>query len=402
MLSFPETGRWQVKKIGQGYKYMKILIVFIDMVRVDHLNLYNEEAEEGYIDRFLRKLGGTIYTKCYTPGPDTPRSMACLQTGLFPYFNGCDTRIRWPKYFIKDGISTIWNHASKKGMDVNLCGNKNETITGFFNYKESERIKLYYELDDFLKKGNFSDSSLSFVGTPDMHTAICDYYATDYAFRKGDEVVGLLFRNYITEDFVSQFDYTIIFSDHGYQTEDEHNKMKSPIELLDDGRNQLFMFIHKKEDHGIKTDDRLASMTDLYATIESLIGCEEMRQGYSLLGKPKREMLHVEDHQDFRVYPEIMIKQWRVISNTFDIRTDVKNTIVSNGNDVDVKKMDAYLRVYSPKYSDYVKQLQVWGYYDTLKTEEGPQYYVGTNRLASFEKYKVMFLHGLRKLITKL
>ena len=363
---------------------MKILIAFIDMVRVDHLNIYNPQVRECLLDKRLREIGGKVYTRCYSPGPDTPRSMACMQTGLFPHFNGCDTRIRWPKYFIKEGVDTIWDHAVERGMKVNLCCNQNETITGFFNYKESKNISLFYSPDEFVNKADFHENSLSFLGIPDMHTAIGDYYASDTAFKKGDKIVDLYFERYLTEGFISQFDYTIIFSDHGYQSEKERNKMKSTLALLDDSRNLLLMFIHENGSIGITTDNRLASMVDLYATVEQLIGGSDYRQGYSLMEEPHRTITHVEDHQDFRVYPEIMIKQWRVIADDYDIRTNVKDTIISRGANENIKAMDSYLREYAPKYADYVKQLQVWGYYDSLKSEESHQYFVGEDRAGLF------------------
>lgn len=378
---------------------MKILVIFIDMVRVDHLKTYNPQAKECLLDKRLERMGGTIYTRCYSPGPDTPRSMACMQTGLFPHFNGCDTRIRWPKYFIREGVDTIWDHALANGMKVNLCCNQNETITGFFNFKESENIKLYFSPDDFATKADFCDNSLSFIGIPDMHTAIGDYKATDYAFKKGDEIVDLYFEKYLSNEFISQFDYTIIFSDHGYQSEKERNNMKTTLELLDDSRNQLLMFIHKNGASGVEKDNRLASMVDLYATAEQLIGRSDYRHGFSLLEKPQRTITHVEDHQDFRVYPEIMIKQWRVISDNFDIRTDVKNTIVSRGTEEDKQQMDTYLREYAPKYADYVKQLQVWGYYDTLKSEESRQYFIGVNRASRWVLFPIKLFCKLKKLL---
>ena len=377
---------------------MKILIVFIDMVRVDHLNIYNPQARECLLDKRLVEIGGTVFTCCYSPGPDTPRSMACMQTGLYPHFNGCDTRIRWPKYFIKDGIDTIWDHAVAKGMKVNLCCNKNETITGFFNAKESDKITFFFSPKEFANKAEFSEDSLSFIGIPDMHTAIGDYKATDYAFKKGDEIVELYFERFIKKDFISQFDYTIIFSDHGYQSEQERNSMKSTLELLDDSRNQLLMFVHKMGDTGIIKDSRLASMVDLYATVEKLIGGDDYRQGYSFLEKQQRTITHVEDHQDFRVYPEIMIKQWRVISDEFDIRTDVKNTIISRGEDLDKEKADAYLKEYAPKYSEYVKQLQVWGYYDTLKSEESKLYFIGVNRAKNFQLFFIKAYYKIKNI----
>ena len=363
---------------------MRVLIVFIDMVRVDFLQSYNTQAKESKLDQRLKSIGGTLYTNCYSPGPDTPRSMACFQTGLYPYFNGCDTRIKWPKYFVKEGVTSIWDHAVSKGMSVNLCCNKEEVLTGFFTYQQSGFVNEYYSPKDFFYKGEFSDNTVSFLGIPDMHTAIGDYKASDYAFRKGDEIVDLYFKEFLTKEFISRFDYTIIFSDHGFQLEKERNVMKSKLDLLDDSRNKLLVCIHKKGDTGLEKDNRLASMTDLYATLEHIIGCDDYRQGFSLLTIPERRITHVEDHQDFLVYPEIMIKQWRVISNQFDIRTDAKDTIITKGKQEDLRIVDEYLKENSPKYTDYVKQLEIWGYYDTLKSEDGKKYFVGTSRASSF------------------
>lgn len=378
---------------------MKILIVFIDMVRVDHLNTYNPRAKESLLDKRIRRLGGVLFTRCYTPGPDTPRSIACMQTGLYPYFNGCDTRIRWPKFFIKDDITTIWDHISELGGVINLCHNRNEVITGFFRYCERSNVRMFDNPQYFLEQGDFSDGSVSFIGIPDMHTALGDYKASDFAFRKGDEVVDLFFSKYLNDEFVSQFDYTIIFSDHGFQMESEHNKMRSKMELLNDSRNQLLMFVHKKGDKEIRIDNRIASMVDLYATLEGLIGKFDFRQGYSLLEKPVRKTAHVEDHTDFLVYPEIMIKQWRVISDNYDIRTDVNNTIVDKGTESDKEKAFAYLMEFSPKYVDYVKQLKVWGYYDKLVSKNNHHYFAGVDRESHFILFFFKAYYKLRRMI---
>lgn len=361
---------------------MKILVVFIDMVRVDHLHTYNPKAKTSLIDKLLERLGGTVFTRCYSPGPDTPRSLACMQTGLYPHFNGCDTRIKWPKFFVKDEITTIWDHAVIEGWKVNLCCNKNESQIGFFKYKESSHIRHFYTPEEYMKGSDFSDHSISFFGIPDMHTAITDYNATDYAFQKGDEIVNMYFEKFITDEYLSQFDYVVVFSDHGCQMVSESRQMKSTLELLDDGRNQLLMMVHKKGEKGITKDERLASITDLFATLEGLIGCSDFRQGYSLLDKPCRSITHVEDHQDFKVYPEIMIKQWRVISNAFDIRTDVKSTIIDKGTEQDLENVTSYLLEYSPHYADYRKQLKVWDYYDTFKEDENNdnKYFIGVER----------------------
>lgn len=380
---------------------MKILIAFIDMVRVDHLHLYNDHACETLLDKRLQRLGGTLYTRCFTPGPDTPRSLACLQTGLQPYANGCDTRIKWPKFFIKEGISTIWDNAVKRGYNVNLCNNEHEVDTGFFKFKENANIHLCYRPEAFINDMTFDDNSLSFIGTPDMHAAIIDYHASEYGFKKGDQLVDSFFNKFLPDDFISRFDYTFIFSDHGYQTEDESNKMSSKLELLGSGRNQLLMFVHKNNDKGVVKDNRLASLVDLYATIEEIIGGEDKRHGYSFFDKAQRSILHIEDHQDFKVYPEIMIKQWRVISEDFDIRTDIYHTIDNDGHSAELKIIDKYLRENSPKYADYYKQLEVWKAYAVLSGEDNATYYEGSKRKGTF-KMPIYSLKHLIKRVTSL
>lgn len=360
---------------------MKILIVFIDMVRVDHLHSYNPSVKPCLIDERLQKIGGTLFTQCFSPGPDTPRSLACMQSGLYPHFNGCDTRIKWPKFFMREEITTIWDHAAQNGWNVNLCCNENEILTGFFKYTETPQIKLFTSPDGFISKGNFSDDSISFIGIPDMHTAITDYNATDYAFQKGDEIVNLYFEKFITDDFVSKFDKVVVFSDHGCQMVEESKRMQSTLELLDNGRNQLLMLVHQKGNVGITKDGRLASILDLYATLENMIGCSDFRQGYSLLEAPQRTITHVEDHKDFKVYPEVMIKQWRVISDSFDIRTDVTNTVITKGSNSDMEAVSSYLLEYSPHYGEYRKQLKVWESYDTLVREvNSEKYFIGIDR----------------------
>ena len=362
---------------------MKILVVFIDMVRVDHLNQYNPKAKKTLLDGVLENYGGTLYTKCYTHSPDTPRSLACLQTGLMPFFNGCDTRIKWPAFFIKEEVSTIWDHASSLGYHVNLCCNENEIRTGFFKFQD-KNIALYNNIEDFMYKADFSENSLSFIGIPDWHTAIGDYKETNYAFHKGDEIVNEYFKKYLTSTFIGQFDYTIIFSDHGFQFKNEMNWMKSRLELIGDGRTKLLTFVHAKGDSHVTHDARLASITDIYATLENLLGLKDYRHGYSLLEEPKRDILHIEDHKDFKVYPEVMIKQWRVVTNQYDIRTDVYVTVDEHGNDANLNIIDTYLRTVSPKYSEYIKQIEIWKNYASIGKDSRNLYFIGLPRLSHF------------------
>lgn len=358
---------------------MKILVVFIDMVRVTELNLFNGSKPKTLLDRNLKKIGGTLFTRCYTPGPDTPRSNACMQTGLYPYFNGCDTRIKWPKFFIKEEVTTIFDHAEEQGYTINACVRKHTLETGLLKYNSYKHILFYDNYPDFFEKAQINENTLSFVYDPDWHTAVSDYQATRFAFKEGDRVVSFFFERYLTREYINKYDYVLIYSDHGFQYQSESKKLKSSFQLLDDSRNQILLMIHKKGDTGISKDSRLASMLDVYATIEDLLDRNDFRQGYSLLRKPERQVLHIEDHQDFKVYPEVMIKLWRVISDSYDVRTDARQ-FASSGNTDDFKVVDAYLREFSPKYTEYVKQLDVWKHYAELSNDTMAVYVIGEKR----------------------
>ena len=379
---------------------MKILVVFIDMVRVNQLNLFDVSKPETLLDRKLRKMGGTLFTRCYTPAPDTPRSNACMQTGLYPYFNGCDTRIKWPKYFIKEDITTIFDHANDSGYTINACIRRHTVETGLLKYKDSTKVTFFNDYHDFIENAHISNNCLSFVYDPDWHTAITDYHSTDKAFYEGDRVVSKLFEKYITESYYNQYDYVIIYSDHGFQFRKENDSMRSKLELLDDGRNQILLLIRKKEDTSIIRDNRLASMVDLYATIEKLIGKTDCRHGYSLLEEPRRKILHIEDHQDFRVYPEVMIKQWRIITETYDVRTDAKDYSCGSNAQI-IKEIESYLKEYSPKYTEYVKQLTVWKHYSELSNDTSDYYVVGEKRKSKLLLFLHNTIHKLKSILFK-
>lgn len=99
-----------------------------------------------------------------------------------------------------------------------------------------------------------------------------------------------------------------------------------------------------------------------------------------------------------------MVKQWRVISDDFDICTDVTHTLILKGEESDKEKADTYLRENSPKYADFVKQLEIWKYYGTLKSNETKErnYFVGTEREKRSRLIIIKIYHKLRRLVGKL
>ena len=65
---------------------MKVLSVFIDMLGADYIHTLNPNIAETSFDKLLKQMGGTIYSNCYTPTPDTPRSSdASLTVILSPF-----------------------------------------------------------------------------------------------------------------------------------------------------------------------------------------------------------------------------------------------------------------------------------------------------------------------------
>lgn len=374
---------------------MKILILFLDMVRTDHLQLYAPDRQETSLDRFLKKLGGTLYNKCYSPAPDTPRSTACLLTGLYPSNNGCDTRIKWPKYFIKDGISTIFDNLYERGFEIDLCHNLNEMETGFIRVKDETKINYFDDLDSFFANASCSDNSVSFIGYPDLHTAIFDYHSTELSLKKGWNILQLFFDKYISRDYIDNFDYVFVYSDHGMGLAAEMHNMKTKLELLNDGRSRILTFVHRKGDAGITIDNRLASIVDIYSTIEKLTGGYDMRDGYDLIEEPKRTVVHVEDHEDFIVTPEVMVKQWRVITPNSDVRTNLKETINERNEAVDLESVLPVLSVLSPKILDLKKQYEIWDHYKVMCKNQN-NYFVGVPRLSESKQKLISFFVFIR------
>ena len=88
---------------------MKILILFVDMLRPNRFGIYNEQIKENLIDDFVKNLGGDLYQNCFSPAPDTPRSMACFYSGQTPINNKCDTRVKWPGKFLKKEEPNIFD-----------------------------------------------------------------------------------------------------------------------------------------------------------------------------------------------------------------------------------------------------------------------------------------------------
>ncbi|ERJ97763.1 hypothetical protein HMPREF0860_0469 [Treponema socranskii subsp. socranskii VPI DR56BR1116 = ATCC 35536] len=299
---------------------MKILLCFIDMLRPDLLNLYGNRFVS-QVDLFFEKLGGTVYRNCYTPGPDTPRSTACILTGCYPKKNGCDARVKYPKYFLKKNISTFLDVLKDNGIALKFYLDRYNVDIGFLPqgfYTDENLCGSDLVIQDYLDKFTVKEDSFNFFYFPDFHNTVMDM---DYSEKTPQIGLKKLYciLNILTEklDF-SNFDYCIFLSDHGYRLKRDMHK-----NLLDSYRSRIFLFVHKKGDEKIIYSDKLKSTLDIAPMIAQLYTGKEFKcDGMNLLSEYEHEYVLLEDHADFSVKLNQSIERYGVITPSGKYFTD--------------------------------------------------------------------------------
>lgn len=286
---------------------MKILAFFIDMLGADCLNIGNSSAERTDMDVFFQKLGGTFYTNCYTPAPDTPRSTACMWTGLYPKANGCNNRLKYPGRFLKPE-QHLWETLENKGYQFNVFLRRPDNEIGLLP-KPYDKYAYYGNIENFLTSLELQEDSFTFLYLPDLHIVLDNYGYTKKALKKGTSLVAeLLNKTFATYD-KDLFDYIMIFSDHGFRYEFENREF-----LLDTDRVRTTMFIRRKGEKELLTDTRLCSTLDVYPTVCEMINnpLPEKVDGCSILSSEHSYVL-LEDHEDFTVKLGQAVEHWGVV-----------------------------------------------------------------------------------------
>ena len=339
---------------------MKVLMLFVDMLRPNRFGSYNSEAEINQIDELLEGLGGTIYTNCFSPAPDTPRSMACCYTGLLPMENGCDTRVKWPAKFLSNDTTNIFNPFIDNNYKMHFFSNPNERNGGLFP-PGIESIGFHnedYDMDNYLSKLDLTDNHLVFLSIPDYHWALTDWSYT----KKGETVaitethksLDIVFKNLNKDDF----DHIFIFSDHGFKFNFQL-KTEENYKFLNRDRTNIFMFYRKKGDQGISYQNKLCSIQDLSHSVNDIFGLEN---SFSLLNDSERGYVVIEDHLSIsgpKVNQDIDI--WAVVTkNEMYIRT-LEYSISLKGDDITDSTIN-------PQFDDILKRESQFGkYFDEHK-----------------------------------
>lgn len=295
---------------------MKFLLIFVDMLRPGLLSISSGvNSTETRLDNILKGIGGTIYTNCYTPSPDTPRSIATIWSGCYPSKNGCDKRVKWPAYFMNkdDHLLSI---LSENGYHLNLYTNPGERMAGLlppgydkFGYYNSE-----LDIDSFLKDLVITEDSLTFISLSDFHWVLDDYGYFKRSVPRGYDVLADIFEKILSKIDIDLFDAVTIFSDHGFKLQSDM-ECNNKLELVNEDRLQTFLLFKEKGKNELTYSNRLTSTMDIYPTVLDVALLEKpLVHGVSLFEEKGHTEIVVEDFSVFKPQLNQTADLWAVIT----------------------------------------------------------------------------------------
>lgn len=376
---------------------MKVLILFVDMLRPNRFGLYNN-SEFNDIDNFLNSIGGTLYTNCFSPSPDTPRSMASFYTGLSPFENGCDARVKWPGKFLQDDQPTLFDFFIKNKYTLDFFSNPNERQGGLFPPSISN-LDIHnhdFDLFKFSKNIKLKNNHLVFISIPDYHWALQDWGYTE----RGERIAISETYNSISDVFENldkdDFDHIFLFSDHGFKF-GYQSRFEQWYQFLNRDRSNIFMFHRRKGDNKLTFNEKLCSIQDVANTIDEISGKENK---FSLFSNKERSHIVIEDH--FSIQPPKVnqnVDIWAVITKEEEyIRTLEKGVLIKD-NEVISKKIipfyDEILKKESQFGKYYDEHMKIFQYHELILAQTKfmngsarPENGIKHNFLRLIQKYK--------------
>jgi len=356
------------------------------MMRGTSLKLVNDSIHEyGPIDTILKKLGGTVYTNCYTPAPDSPRSIACLYTGLYPKKNGCKKRIQWPKFYLDENSVTLFSLLIDNGYALFDNFRPVDIKVGIFPNgieKISRNCDGIIGLTDNVNKNADCNNLFAFLSLSDYHIAVNNRGPDFNSNIDGQIHISNAIKLFFDKIYPEFFDYIVIFSDHGCEFKED--AINDDIYKTCDPRTKILMFIHKKGDTKIKKCSSLTSILDVFPTLEEIIVGKIIHasDGVSLFKPIENRYIVIEDHSKF--YPSIDCPHdlWAVRTETFFYLESLTKIsllkIQPNHTYVKVKNIEkSYLDKFqklldtnSCSYTENKRQIEILKFYDELNKEE--------------------------------
>lgn len=362
---------------------MKILSIMCDMVRPNILDFENC-GEETY-ENMLKTLGGTYYCNCFSHGPDTGRSMGCYWSGVNPQENGCNTRAKYPKFYLQK--PTFLDTLVEEKFKLYFFTNPNEKVLGVLPPRY-ENIGVHNDDLDFEKFANKVDMSDENVyihaSLTDFHWALDDYGANADGVEKGLRVLKESISNFFDVIPSEKFDYIIIFSDHGFKYDVEFERQEKYL-LLNRDRSNTLMFLHKKGDSKFDVNEKLCSIIDVFPTVFQMIGKVYNGDGYSLFSEMEHEFIISEEHGSFRPQVNQRIEYWAVIKKDVIYLRSYSGYYRDDGKSFERSKedFDKFLGEHSASFKESLKQLQILELYKVMASDKSiytngePRYVIG-------------------------
>ncbi len=277
---------------------MKILTLFIDMVRPNTLFLHNNSIKKNTIfDNYLINLGGTIYDNVISPGPDTPRALATYFSGEPPWINGCNSRCKWPYFFLDKKIYSNNQLFADNDYEQYFFTNPNERNIGMLPMQcESFKNNVDLNLKKFINELELKEKSHLFISIPDLHWTFDDFGYNKFSLNKGYKKIisGL---NIIFDKFnPDKFDHIIIFSDHGFKFISEINYARkiNPLYLYNEDRVKSFLFHRVKSQNYLSFNNQLLSLADIQKIYRFILNDKDLK-----INLQQREFVCYEDHLNF-------------------------------------------------------------------------------------------------------
>jgi len=323
---------------------MKVLTLFIDMIRPNRLSVFNNEIKvDTPLDILFKNLGGTVFNNCYTPGPDTPRGMSTFLTGLDPHENGCNNRLKWPQFFLKENQKTIFDIFLEKNYKINCFSSPQERANGLFpNHIAS--LDIHNEknnLEHYLSTLEMEEDNFLFISIPDFHLAFDDFGYNKKGEKEAYKLVktscDIVFSKFDKNDF----DHIFIFSDHGFKFSLE--RKFEPLEHLINADRSNIILIHREKHQDILIKNtKLCSLGDLFDTYQDILGVK-LKTNKSFLSKYERDYVIIEDHLSFKPKINQNIEIWGVVNKKeFYVRTLDKATLFKKDRNINVEGLVDY------------------------------------------------------------
>lgn len=347
---------------------MKSMIIFIDMLSGYRLHLCNKNETKKSIEGTLEELGGTVFTNCFTPCPDTPRSTASVWTGVMPKKNNCNTRVKYPRFYLNSDIDNIWEMCIRFGMEINLFLPPIYVDEGMLPAGIEKKVILTQNADlaTYLKGLHPSDHSMTGFFLQDFHRALDDTGYVSGKNYKAYELIDRELKMIFKSVDIKSFDAVIIYSDHGWADFEDGKKEKVGPEIINRDRAQIYLQIYRKGESAINFDGRLSTTLDIFPTFANIINEKPKNSvdGLDLFSNRLHKSIVIEDHAKFTSNIGQLLEYWGIVDDYGISVTDFYgNWWPENIDDERRKEYEQVLNENACEYSESVKFIQVMARY---------------------------------------